>query len=778
MNRSSLLLSFGIACSLTLVAGPRFACLHAQGREEFNGPFPSWANVKDRFGAKGDGRTDDSKALQRAIDSLSCPPTGFNMGKQGYMVLYLPAGTYCISTTLLLKGKIGVGIIGEDPARTIVKWTGGDKDTLFWADGSAYFRVARISWDAGGRKDMEGIGVHWKHAWNDGRSRSFAALNIELSDNVFYGGFRFGISGGTLGQPEGTGNNDSEVTIRRCTFRDCADAGIEIHGYNALDYWIWDCRFLACGSGVHCSYGNYHVYRSFFSGSKKCDLHNMHGYYNSVRGCYSENGRAFSLDEAVSSNPFKRIFQDNTVINPAKVPVEYYHTGKITLMGNRFTKTIDTTYAFTINTMSWASVNYEVLSLHNQYGYKDPIHISAAPARIYSSGDQNGVLVKPAAAAFLRSMEPTPVKVRRTVFEVPAGADGDTIQAILDRAALLKGQRPVVHFGMGKYNVGRTLSIPAGADLQLQGDGLLYASMILRREPSPRLQGPLLLVNGPSTIGIQDLQIGQEGVGGQMAGILFRNVDQPQARAQLDQVYSHADTSLYAGSLNYLYVEKDNSFFTQGNFVSGGPLLRQGRGTARICCYGGQFAGLCVQARGRFLAKDCWWEGPTRVPLGLEGSGTVCIDGAMVAPDNSDSLPTIRIGKFDGQVALMNMYVQGGISVRPDNPALDLLAWNLHFYHRMDVLGFLGPSPSYRAAFLGLNAQCFRANDPACKSIISIEDKLIGVTGANAYMDAMTAFDRDSAPILAGPLPAGVSNIRISRVSLGTMKRGIVFTGD
>jgi hypothetical protein len=778
MNLHFPFLSFGIILSLTLFVSPGLAHIHAQEREEFNGPFPSWADAKKRFGAKGDGKSDDSKALQRAIDSLSCPPTQFNMDKQGYMVLYLPAGTYCISATLLLKGKIGVSIIGEDPGRTIIKWTGGDKDTLLWADGSAYFRIARLSWDAGGRKEMEGIGVHWKHIWNDGRSKSFAPLNIELSDNFFYGGFKYGISGGTLGQPEGTGNNDSEVTIRRCTFRDCTDAGVQIHGYNALDYWIWDCRFLACGSGVHCVFGNYHVYRSFFSGSKKCDLHNMHGYYNSVRGCYSEKGRAFSLDETVSSNPFKRIFQDNTVIDPAKLPVEYYHTGKITLMGNRFTKTIDTACAFSINTMSWASVNYEVLSLHNVYGYKDPIHISAAPNRIYSSGDLDGGSVKPAAAAFLRSMEPTPLKVRRTVFEVPAGADADAIQAILDRAALLKGQRAVVHFGMGKYYIGRTLSIPAGADLQLEGDGLLYASMILRREPAPLLQGGLLLVHGPSTVGIQDLQIGQEGVGGQAAGILFRNVDQPHARALLDQVYSHADTSLYAGSLNYLYVEKDNSFFTHGNFVSGGPLQQQGRGTARVCCYGGQFAGLYVQSKGRFLAKDCWWEGPTRIPLDLEGSGTICIDGAMVAPDNSDSLPTIRIGKFDGQIVLMDMYVQGGLSVRPDDPALNLLAWNLHFYHRMDVLGALGPAPSYRAAFLGLNAQCFRANDPSCKNIISIADKLIGVPEANAYLDAMTAFDRDSAPVLAGPLPAGVSNIRISRVSLGTMKKGIIFAAD
>jgi hypothetical protein len=196
------------------------------GREEFNGPFPSWADVKQRFGARGDGQQDDTRALQTALDSLSNPATGFNTGKRAYMVVYLPAGTYCISSTLVIKGKIGISLIGEDPAKTIIKWIGGDKDTLLWANGSAYFKIGRLGWDANGKKDMEGIGLHWKSIWNDRSGRSFASLNIEISDCSFTGGFRNGISGGTYAGPEGTGNNDSEITIRRCIFSGCSWAGI------------------------------------------------------------------------------------------------------------------------------------------------------------------------------------------------------------------------------------------------------------------------------------------------------------------------------------------------------------------------------------------------------------------------------------------------------------------------------------------------------------------------------------------------------------------------
>ena len=192
LKLTALIPAFMTCCLAILQAG-------AQGRQEFTGPFDSWADVKKKFGAHGNGKDDDTRALQNAIDSLTYPATGQHMGKNGYMVIYLPAGTYNISSTLVLRGKIGVSFIGEDPARTTIKWTGGDKDTLFWADGSAYFKIARLTWDAGGRKNMEGIGIHWKSHWNDGKTRSFASLNIELSDNNFVGGFMYGISGGTEG---------------------------------------------------------------------------------------------------------------------------------------------------------------------------------------------------------------------------------------------------------------------------------------------------------------------------------------------------------------------------------------------------------------------------------------------------------------------------------------------------------------------------------------------------------------------------------------------------
>ena len=67
--------------------------------DEFVGPFPSWLNVKTDFGARGDGKTDDTAALQKALDAIN--PTAGNP-----KVLYFPAGVYRIAKTLNILARM------------------------------------------------------------------------------------------------------------------------------------------------------------------------------------------------------------------------------------------------------------------------------------------------------------------------------------------------------------------------------------------------------------------------------------------------------------------------------------------------------------------------------------------------------------------------------------------------------------------------------------------------------------------------------------------------
>jgi hypothetical protein len=533
---------------------------------------------------------------------------------------------------------------------------------------------------------------------------------------------------------------------------------------------------LHCFGGVNCTHGNYHIYHSYFSGSTGSDTYNNNGYYTSVRDCYSEDANSFAYDAGISSNPFKRIFQDNRIVTPVGLPVLYYHLGKITLWGNQFDKTRTPVFPYSVTTGSWAAGIYEVLSLHNVYAYQHPIKIGPPVQKLFSFGDRDSAQVHPAAQAFIKTLDPIPARTVRRVLEVPAGAGSATIQALLDEAAKLKGSRPVVHFAMGDYFIDKPLEIAPGSDMQLTGDGLLYASMILVRDVPAFGRRPAIIVHGPSSVTIRDLGIGCGGNKKGQGGISFQQVDQPGSQAHIDQVYSQADTSLFVSGMNWLYVEKDNSFFSSGNYIAGGPLLQEGKGTARVACYGGQFARLAVKNNGRFLARDCWWEGGERVPLNLEGSGSVSIDGAMIAPDKADSLPSVRIGKFSGNISLMNMYLQGGMGVQNDNPGLNLLLWNIHFYHKMNPPAFLDGGVNYRAALVGLSVQCFRANDPACAGIACLPDQQRNIRDVLPYLDSQTAQSRESEPLPLQNLGPGISNIYISRVNLVDMVRGIEFS--
>lgn len=749
---------------ISLVAG-------AQVTEEFNGPFSSWANAKTRFGAVGNGKVDDTRKLQEGIDSLTNSTTSFNVGKKGYVVLYLPAGTYRITKSLVLRGKVGISIIGEDPANTIIKWDGTDSSTMFLANGSAYFKVARFTWDANKKKGVEAIGVHWKSMWNDGKSRSYAPLNIELSDHIFTGGLAVGIGGGTF-KGSGTGNNDSEITIKRCTFNACTEAGIRITGFNALEYWVWYCRFIRCRIGIYCLNGNYHAYRSFFSGSTASDIHNNQGYYTSVRECFSLGSQAFSLDEGISCNPFKRIFQNNTIIDYKVQPILYYHLGCVSLINNTFGSQTKNTKV-NVSLGSWCPGIYTVLSVNNRYQFDNPFVLDVPVKKIVRIGDSLFRKSSISAVAFEQSL-PRPVKrTPRRVFEVPVGAGADEIQRIINKASLLKGTKPVVHFPLGVYYIEKTIVIPAGADLQLIGDGLLYASELLLMSNKP--VAPIFRISGPSYITIRDLQVGIHtgNYNNDFTAFVFENIDQKGAGLILDQFHTSCNYSLYLDKLNYLQVLKNNSFFSEGNYISGGEVQMAGKGTFRVTCFGGQYARLTVGGNADFVSKDCWWEGQLRVPLDLAGDGNITIDGAKVAPRTADSLPTISIKRFKGRISLMNMYIQGGLSVDDDNKQLKLLGWNLHFYFKMMPLSFLNKKSNYQALFMGIHSQCFDAKNPGCKAVRSHKEEQVNVQDANLFIKDMVSQSSQHLPSYTPPFKKGASNIFISRVSVGSFNKGI-----
>jgi parallel beta-helix repeat protein len=110
------------------------------------------------YGAKGDGNTDDTKAIQAAIDDAN--ETG--------AVVFFPAAVYRVSQLLLRSGSILQGVSsgtypGNDTisgATVLARIANTNKDLLLAADGVNYCRIYDLAIDGNDNNNTQGHGLY------------------------------------------------------------------------------------------------------------------------------------------------------------------------------------------------------------------------------------------------------------------------------------------------------------------------------------------------------------------------------------------------------------------------------------------------------------------------------------------------------------------------------------------------------------------------------------------------------------------------------------------
>lgn len=728
-------------------------CGSAAAADEFVGPLAGWKNVKADYGAIGDGKTDDTVAIQRALDDL-------RLHKQS-CVLFFPAGTYRVTKTVKSLRKahqdcMGVTVVGEDPATTALRWDGPAGGTVFQYD-AWYSKIGRLTLDGSGRAAAA-------LAYGD----AFSTYN-ETSDMVFKD-VRVGMSMGTAD------DGQAENAVLRCRFLRCG-RGIETHNFNSMDIWAWYCHFEDCDEAMYNVAGNFHAYGCLFERSKKADIGTMNLMAFSFVGNTSIGSRCFLDFAGGHSWGSPTSITHNRVIEPTGDFAIRLGNGGPYLVTDNQIRLAPGGKARAIE-MTWG----DQALIGNTYGVpadrKDGVKEAGRFVRLAEK------TVEPAAiAAEPPKLPPTPPRRERRVLEVPAGADVAAIQQAIDRAAKLVGQRPVVHLPKGTYKIERTLLVPAGCDVQIVGDGAAETATVLQGAGPEGM--PIFRLAGPVRATLRDFSLAC----GRNRGIVVENGDQPGSQIYCDQLnISGQGTAENGAGLRVLgLVQADvllhclqgGTFCDRWVSVLGGPSRESGKpapGQVNIYCgaTGTAEAQYHVAKGGRLVVRSVYHEVSGESPCGirLDDSGTLSVDATRFSYKTAPDRPLVDLDGFRGDFALMSGLLlpvgtqyPAKVAIRGDGSKTRALVMADMFW---------APAPGVTADGVFENA----AQPPAQAALLNSnlngggESKLSGGFGRldnrgtadDALILALVAPMRTARRDPRDSIPAGATDLRIHRV--------------
>ncbi len=461
--------------------------------EEFVGPFANWINAKtgkqfDGTGSSlctastGNGSTDDTTAFQSCLTALG----------DTNPVLWVPAGTYKISSTVTVFNHHYIQVIGAAPSTTTLIWAGATNGKLFYFQGVSQSAIKRITFDGGAIAGTELLNINT----NGGL---FPTTN-EISDVVFQNA-AMGLHCGNVQLVLGP---CAETTMLRDKFLNLTSIGVFMDDDNSLDMWIWYATFTNCAQGVGNfinggtnGAGNFSVYRSIFGGSTWADIVFGHTGAYSFIGNYSTSARRF-IDAGGTQGGDPVLTQGNTILDTTNaVSISQTDAGPLVLIDNviRSASGVTTGPVVVVGSSTWG----DLFAMGNTFTVAAPYE--SAVARLHSIDDVT------VARSSLNPSPPTlpgtPPNNSRTIFEVTptcGGSCATTIQTAINNA-VAAGSKSVVHLQAGTYFISSMISTPANADIQIIGDG-----GITFLQWNGGVGGPMFRLNGPSKVIVRDIR--------------------------------------------------------------------------------------------------------------------------------------------------------------------------------------------------------------------------------------------------------------------------------
>lgn len=485
-------------------------------------PRSDWISVKDH-GAVGDGKADDTAAIQRAFDLIKAAVT-----------IYFPAGTYRVTETLYIKspGKhplYSIALIGHGRDSWLV-WDGKAGSNMLEAEGRGYSRVVGLDFDGKGKA---AIGDY-----------HFSLHTFETVLSYRHVAFRNFAMAGVYAEPTRDAFAMSDTFFENCLFENCG-VGLSFTQFNDYNINIAGCEFRGNGVGIRSRHGQFAARNCHFEGSRDADIECASEHSSSVRRCTSRNSNMFVWhNHAVST----------TTIQDCQVAGWKSTTGAIWLSGAPG-MVFDCVFADpppgATAVIALDGATRGILSQNRVVGDDNPVWPKNAV--ILPPGERGGVL-RSADQRFLKSDVQIPGKVFDANRDFGAKADPhkvddtEAIQRTID-AARAHGQGAIAYLPAGAYRISRTLRV-TGGDYTIGGANMMASKL---QWVGPKDQ-PALAIEGPDRLTVENLQVRNHDTGGGGPDILVTGGTTPAPFLTLDGIQvsirqKEADESSLGGLL-------------------------------------------------------------------------------------------------------------------------------------------------------------------------------------------------------------------------------------
>jgi hypothetical protein len=442
-----------------------------------------WINVRTETGARGDGVSDDSAAIQRALDRIGITP-----GEP--KVVYLPPGRYLLRRTLSITERNGAMLVGHGRDTELV-WDGAVDGRMLWSNGASRTTYLGLVFDGRGKA---GVGI-------DHDSRTIYETRVR-HESLEFRDFRE--AGIRVGHAQVIAS--AEMMFYNVVFRRNG-SGAKFMAWNDYNNVFDGCLFEDNGFGIHAEKGNVVVRNSRFERSRESDVL-LSTHSHSLRRVVSVGSRAFvrTVRGAAASGIVKiqsaRVrgwsAGDGAIVTSLRGPVLVFDTVfEQPPHPDRSPIRLDNPPHM---------LQQAVFSRVSVQGSAPAI--DAGPRGEVTEITGGGASIVPAATAqFVRSSVAVPRKIIDVKVDCGARGDGRTddtraLQACVERIARRGEVDALLYFPSGRYVVSEALQL-SRPSYQVGGTG--WHSQIVRTDAA---QGPVISIVDPQRLVIEHLAAG------------------------------------------------------------------------------------------------------------------------------------------------------------------------------------------------------------------------------------------------------------------------------